>query len=138
MRHAVLEHEELLEIPTSSLAYLGDAIYELYVRERLVLRHKGQSGSLFKESLCYVEQGRQAAGIEHIAPKLTEEELRLVKRSRNHVPASRPRGKDPAEYRKATALEALCAWLWFSGRDDRLEMLLSEIFEFLESEDAHD
>jgi ribonuclease-3 family protein len=138
MRHAVLEREELLEIPTSSLAYLGDAIYELYVRERLVLRHKGQSGPLFKESLCYVEQGRQAAGIEHIVPQLTEEEMALVKRSRNHVPASRPRKKDPAEYRKATALEALCAWLWFSGQDDRLEMLLLEIFEFLESEDAHE
>lgn len=135
MKHAVLSKKDLLELPTSSLAYLGDSIYELYVRERIILRHKGQSGSLFRLSLLYVAAGQQAAAMEYILPELNEEEVAICRRARNHVPASRPKKRDPAEYRKATALEALCAWLWLSGEDERLEDLLEKIFMFLEDQE---
>ncbi len=127
-----LSHEELVQIPVSALAYLGDAVYELYVRERLLKQAGCQSGSLFKASLKFVEAKGQAAILDYLLPELTEEERDVSRRARNHVPHSRPRNSDPLSYRKASALEALCAWLWLGGQKERLEELLERAFAYIE------
>ena len=122
------------EIPVSSLAYLGDAVYELAVRDRILATCAGQAHMLFRLSLRYVEASAQAAALDFIYPQLTEEEQALCRRARNHVPKSRPRKQDPLAYRKATALEALCAWLYLQGAEDRLGEILEACFHYLEED----
>lgn len=122
---------DIQEIPISSLAYLGDAVYELAVRQQLLQQQTGQARGLFRLSLQYVEAGAQALALDYIYPQLSEEEQALCRRARNHVPNSRPRKQDPLAYRKATALEALCAWLYLRGQDERLAQVLQLCLDYL-------
>lgn len=125
--------EDVQEIPISSLAYLGDAVYELAVRDRILHSQAGQAHGLFRLSLHYVEAGAQAEAMDFLYPQLTADEQALCRRARNHVPNSRPRKQDPLAYRKATALEALCAWLYLQEEEDRLAQLLHLCFTCLEA-----
>lgn len=117
----------------SALAYLGDAIYEQAVRERIVLASDCVAEALFRRSLRYVAADAQAKAMEGIFEKLSEEEQVLCRRARNHTPHSRPRNQDPRDYRKATALEALCAWLYLQGKAERLKEILQLCFAILEA-----
>lgn len=116
------------------MAYLGDAIYEQAVRERIVLETDGVADSLFRRSLRYVTADAQAKAMDGISAELSEEEQLLCRRARNHTPHSRPRNQDPLDYRKATALEALCAWLYLQGKTERLQEVLQRCFAILEAE----
>lgn len=129
---------ELLEVPLSSLAYVGDAVYELAVRERLLRRAKSSSRKLYLEAIHFVEAGAQARALKALQPELTEEETALCRRARNHSPGSRPRHADPKDYRYATALEALCGWLWLKGDHARLEYLLTRILLFCEAPEGRE
>ena len=129
-----LHNSDVQAIPVSSLAYLGDAVYELAVRDRILHSQAGQAHGLFRLSLRYVEAGAQAEAMDFLYPQLSPDEQALCRRARNHVPNSRPRKQDPLAYRKATALEALCAWLYLQGEQARLDQLLHLCFEYLEGD----
>lgn len=131
---SALSKNELLEIPVSTLAYVGDAVYELAVRRHILNRPGVPSGKLFKESVRYVEASAQARGMRGLFDELDGEEQALCKRARNHAPHSRPKHADPADYRQATALEALLGWLWLQGKDERLKWIVEKIFDRLEEE----
>lgn len=113
------------QMKTADLAYLGDAVIELWVRERLL--HKGVCGSgrLNKAALCYVKATAQAQAVTHLLPLLTEEEHSVWKRGRNSHCGSVPKSANVAEYRAATGLEVLCGWLRLSGRQERIGELLT-------------
>lgn len=127
-----LSISDILEIPVSTLAYVGDAVYELAVRRHLLNRPGVQSGTLFREAMRYVEASAQSRVMRDIFDELSEDEQALCKRARNHVPHSRPKKADPADYRRATALEALFGWLWLQGKDERLKWIAERIFDILE------
>lgn len=124
-----LSHAEILELPISTLAYLGDAVYELYVRRHLLLSGHVNvpSHHLYLASLAYVSAEAQAKILRLLEPFLTPAEAELCRRARNHVPLSRPRHADPMEYRLATALEALLGELYCSGQTARLDELMKHI-----------
>ena len=105
-----------------TLAYLGDGVFEILVREKLVLRHNAPNGKLHKEAKGYVSAKAQSRIADMIQTELTEEELHIYKRGRNanSVP---PKNADPAEYSKATGLEALFGYLYLAGETARLEYL---------------
>lgn len=109
----------------ASLAYLGDCVFELYVREYLV---KKQTARPSVESLKYVTAHVQSEVIEKVLPMLTEEEEREYKRGRNLGHTNVPKSSTPSEYRRATGLEALFGWLYLSGRHDRLRELFDVAF----------
>ena len=119
------------EVSAEALAYLGDCVFELYVREYLVKKHT-QRPSV--ESLKYVTAHVQSEVIEKILPLLTEEEEHEFKRGRNLGHSSVPKSSTPSEYRRATGLEALFGWLYLSGKHERLR----ELFDFAFAESAEE
>ena len=104
------------------LAYLGDAIYDFYVRERLV-RGGERIHVLHKRAIQTVCAHAQAEALERIEALLTDEERGVVRRARN-ARQTPPRSADPAEYHRATALEALIGYLYLTNQRARMEALI--------------
>ena len=118
------------ELTTPALAYLGDAVIELYVRERLVGAGDSTSASLNQKSLDYVRAGAQARAMQKILPLLSDEEQAIFRRGRNMGHGNVPKGATVAEYRNATGMEVLAGYLHLSGEQERLCELLGAAFEF--------
>lgn len=123
-----LSKDELNALSANNLAYLGDCVYELYVREYLVKKNVSRASV---ESLKYVTAHVQSGVVEKILPLLTPEEEDAYRRGRNLGHTNTPKSSTVAEYRRATGLEALFGWLYLGGRHDRLR----ELFELAFSED---
>ncbi len=111
---------------TTALAYLGDALYEVFVRERVVRRGIAHADRLHREAVTYVCAEGQARAIRHMLPSLTEEEEALVRRARNRRSAARPRHADAVTYKWATAFEALIGFLYLDGQTERLAEVLEQ------------
>ncbi len=105
------------------LAYLGDAVIELMVRERLVSQSIAGVGKLNELSRKYVKASNQSQAIQNILPLLSEKESDVYRRARNNSKISSPKSATTAEYRSATGLEALFAYLYLSGQTKRLNNL---------------
>lgn len=127
--HLSQEREELLNMSSLGLAYLGDAVFEVMVRGWLCLHGKLTPGKLHRAALAYVAAPKQAAMTQKLLPLLTEEELRIFKRGRNASPHSLPKAATRQEYQTATALEALFGWLYLQGRTERLNVLFETMME---------
>ena len=103
-----------------ALAYLGDAVYELIVRKRVLQKGNRQVEKLHKESTGYVNAGAQAELMMKIENLLTDEEKAVYKRGRNANAHAAPKNQDVIAYRKATGFEALIGWLYLKGEYDRI------------------
>ncbi|MBO4283027.1 MAG: ribonuclease III [Clostridia bacterium] len=109
------------------LAFLGDAIFSHAVRAALVGRGFSHAKDLNRLSLAYVTAEAQSEGFLLIEPSLTENERALAKRAENSKHLNRPRHASPADYRRATALEALFGMLEVTGQNDRLKELTDRV-----------
>ena len=105
-----------------ALAFVGDGVYEMMVRERLVCLANRPPRELHKEAVSMVRAEAQAAATEIILPLLTEKELAVYKRGRN---AHTTRNSD--EYHRATGLETLFGYLYLNGEIDRVRCLFDTI-----------
>lgn len=114
---------------TTALAFLGDAIYEAYVRAELINTVKGDAGRLHKEAVKFVRADAQAQAMKKLFGKLSEEETALVKRARNKKSSACPKNTDPVIYRWATAFEAFIAYLYLSGNKERMREIIKEAME---------
>ena len=113
-------------IPGSlELAYLGDVVFELYVRSALVAQG-GRMKQLHKQAIGKVCAHAQAQSLKLIESDLSEEERAVVRRARN-AKQNPPRNADPAEYHTATGLEALVGFLYYYGRSDRLDEVMNRL-----------
>ena len=110
-----------------ALAYLGDAVYSLYVRRRLVTMGVSHAGDLNRLSLSFVTAPRQAALAKRLLPLLSEEETGIYRRAFNHKGLSRPAHASYGEYRAATGFEAVLGALSYASEEKRLSYLLDEI-----------
>ena len=110
-------------VSTAALAYLGDAVLELLVRERLVAAGYASSKALNAKALDYVRAAAQAQAMERLAPHLTEEEAGAFRRGRNIGHTNPPKRATVAEYRNATGMEALFGYLQITERQDRIRAL---------------
>ena len=120
---------DLREVPVSVLAYIGDAVYELYVRMHSCRDCLGKSGQLHRRSVSKVKAQAQAQAVQKLLPLLGEDELTIYRRGRNSQPSSRSRHADPADYQMATGLEALIGYLALRNDDQRLDDLMTRILE---------
>lgn len=108
-----------------TLAFLGDAVYSLLVRNMLALSVNKPTGKLHKESVTYVNAAFQSKMIKELLPFLTESETAVFKRGRNAHSSHSPKNQTDADYRYATGLEALYGYLYLCGNTERIK----EIFE---------
>lgn len=113
------------EMSAAALAYLGDSVIELLVREKLVNDGFSDSGNLNRESLKYVKAGAQAAAMRRILPSLSEEEEQVFKRGRNMSGGNVPKSATMSEYRTATGMEVLFGYLHVTGKQERLRELFA-------------
>lgn len=107
------------------LAYLGDAVFEIYVRESLV-RRGGRMKTLHRAAVDKVCAHAQAGHLQRISGLLTEEEAAVVRRARN-AKQTPSRHADRAEYHSATGFEALIGYLYYNGRGQRLNELMAVV-----------
>ena len=121
-----LSEEKTKAISPVTLAFVGDAVYTLYVREKLVAEHDFSTGTLQKLSSSEVSAHGQNILLEKILPLLSEEELAVFKRGRNAKKPTRSKNATVAEYNNSTGFEALLGYLYLTGNYQRIEELLSE------------
>ena len=117
------------------MAFIGDAVYGLLVRQRLVLKANQPVSALHKKSVHYVNASAQARGADAIFPLFTEEEQTIYKSGRIAEFNSVPKNANVADYHKATGLEALFGFLYFSNNHERIAYLFDLIWDTIEAED---
>jgi ribonuclease-3 family protein len=118
--------EEALRMGAVALAYLGDAVYELYVRKYLVDTGGARANSLHRAAVRFVNAGAQAAVIKALLDDeygfaLTDDERALVRRARNRKGGAKPKNADPMDYKWATAFEALLGYYYLTEQTRKLE-----------------
>ncbi len=111
------------------LAYLGDTVYEYYVRRFLIEKKIANVNDLQKNSVNYVSAKNQARFLEELLNDnyFSEEELDIIRRARNHKGTSHPKNCDILTYKHATALEALIGYLKLEEKEDRIESIMDKI-----------
>lgn len=112
-----------------SLAYLGDAVYELYIRKYLLNKGIYKVENLNKEAIKYVSAKGQSNLLNYLLEnkKLTDDEINIVKRGRNYKRASHPRNTDIITYKKSTGFEALLGYHYINNNIERVEELIKEV-----------
>ena len=113
----------LREMSTPALAYLGDCVIELCVREHLVSSGLSTSRNLNKEALNYVRAAAQAEAMKKLFPLLTEEEEAFFRRGRNIGHTNVPKNATVSDYRTATGMEVLFGYLHVSHQKERIHKL---------------
>ncbi len=124
------------EVSREALAYLGDCVIELLVREHLVGLGISGSGNLNRASLAFVKASAQCKAMQNILPMLTEEETAIYKRGRNMSSGNVPKSATMAEYRTATGMEALFGYLHLQGDRERMLKLFRAAYLENASEEA--
>ena len=108
-----------------AMAYLGDAVVELLVRERLVKKGLCDSSGLNREAVKYVKATSQSDAVERVFPMLTEEEQSLYRRGRNAGHGKNtPKSASVIEYGRATGFETIFGALWLKGETRRAKELI--------------
>ena len=122
------------------LAYIGDAYYEMVVRTYVVSEGNMQVEKLHKKVTGIVKASSQAAIARYYidTDEFTDDELAVFKRGRNSKSHTMPKNAEPADYRRATGLEAVIGYLYLEGQNKRAEELILRGIEYLAETDAKD
>jgi len=110
-----------------TLAYIGDAIYEVYIREHLINQGITKVDKLHKEAIKYTSATGQKTALNKIIDLLTEDEISVFKRGRNSNTDRKPKNTNLATYKQATGFEALIGHLYLNKEIKRLEELIDII-----------
>ena len=121
----IISEEKAKSLSSIVLAFVGDAVYSLFVRERLAIESTAKTGELNKLSSDVVCARAQAKKIHQILPLLTEEEEGVYRRARNAKKGAKAKNASVVEYNKSTGFEAVVGYLYLTGRYERLEALLN-------------
>ncbi|MBP5342975.1 ribonuclease III [bacterium] len=116
-----------------TLAYIGDAIYELKIREYLLTVHYTKVNDLHKHAINYTSAISQSKALDYIMPNLTDEEIEIYKRGRNTGGTHKPKNASLNEYRKATGFEALIGYLYLNKNEERLAYIIDSSIDFINS-----
>jgi len=119
MQHKANEYSPL------ALAYIGDGVYEMFIRTYVLNKGNAPVNKLHKASRELVRAGTQAKIYHIIEPELSEQEKDVLRRGRNAKSISTPKNADMIEYRHATGLEALIGYLYLQGNIERISELIN-------------
>lgn len=124
-----LSEKEIQMLNPLVLAYVGDGVYEMFVRSFIIGNTKLQAAELHKQSIKYVKASAQSSHLELVRETLTEEELNIVRRGRNSKAHHLPKNANVMDYRRATAFEALIGYLYLMKRYDRLVEIIGLVLK---------
>lgn len=122
--HMDLDAQDASLYSPLTLAYIGDAVYELVIRTKVVSESRSQVNKLHKRSSHFVKAGTQAKIINLLMDELSGDEINIYKRGRNAKSYTVAKNASMAEYRMATGFEALIGYLYLSGNSERMEELI--------------
>jgi ribonuclease III family protein len=133
----MLDYENTVDakqLNSLALAYMGDAIYETYVRRHLLYSGKVRPNQLHRTGTTYVSAKAQCQILFHMMDRemLDKEELAVVMRGRNAKSGTVPKNTDVQTYHYSTAFEALMGYLYLTGKKERLEELISMAFNYVD------
>lgn len=119
----------VLEINVLVLAYIGDTVYENYVRHFLVNQGYGNVDKLQSESINFVSAKNQAKILQNLVDKdfFSEDEMSVIRRARNYKSSRHPKNCDIVTYKHATALEAVIGYLDLIGKNDRIDAIMNYV-----------
>ena len=122
---------DIREYNIKTLAYIGDAVYELYVREYLVKNSREVANKLHRKTIKYVSAKAQEYIMNNIYELLTQEEKEIYKRGRNASSNTVPKNTDVVVYKKATGFEAVIGYLYFTKQKRRLDDIIRESIKII-------
>ncbi|WP_095895923.1 Mini-ribonuclease 3 [Clostridioides difficile] len=128
-----MEKTELVTMSPLVLAYLGDTVYETYIREYLIRQNTQKKvNDLHKLAIKYVKAKAQATIIHEIEIELTEEESKIYKRGRNQKSNTSTKNADIIDYKHATGFEALVGYLYLNNEIERLQYIINKGIKIIE------
>jgi len=119
-----LTEDEVKMMNAMKLAYIGDAVYEVYIRTYVMNNYRANVNNLNRKAVSFVKAGAQARIVEYLKPYLSESEWAVVMRGRNHKVTTASKNADIKDYKMATGFEALIGQLYLKGEKERLEELI--------------
>lgn len=129
-----MTEEQVLQMKPLVQAYIGDCVYELYVREHLLAGQYGDVNRLHKKAIRYVKAQAQARILYALEPELTPREADVARRGRNAHVHTVPKNAEIADYHAATGFEALIGYLHLTEQRERLAHILRRATEIGEAE----
>lgn len=120
-----MEEKVARQLSPQVLAFVGDGVYSLYIRQKIVLEDNLQGKDLHLQVINYVKAAGQSNFIEKLLPKLNDIEMSVFKRARNYKSLSQSKNSNIIDYRRATGLEALLGYLYLIGEEKRLNEILA-------------
>lgn len=112
-----------------SLAFIGDAVYELFIRKYILSKGEARVKDLHKDTVRLVNADFQADMTDVLLPHLREDEISVFKRGRNAHAGHTPKNKSEAQYHKSTGFEALVGYLYLKKDFERLDFIFSEVLK---------
>lgn len=122
-------HRDVRELSPVALAFVGDGVYEVLVRQRLVTETRLPPAKLHGRAVRFVSAAGQSRILEFLFPMLTEEEQAVVQRGKNSSKASVAKHATVQQYRASTAFEALIGWLYLQYQQERILQLFEMIWQ---------
>lgn len=132
----MLEHKvDYKQLNSLALAYMGDAVYDVFIRQHLLESGKTKPHKLHMEATRYVSAKAQASILKKMVEEnfLTEEELVIMKRGRNAKSGTIPKNTDVQTYRHSTAFEAVIGWIYLANDTKRLNEIIGEAIKKIEA-----
>ena len=125
--------DEVRQMQPSVLAFIGDAVFNLFIRERLVIKEKGTSHKLHVLSTEYVKAASQSKISKVLMDTFTEEETYIFRRGRNTKSTTIPKNAEVQDYKYATGFEALLGYLYLTKQTERLYKLMEQAADIIEA-----
>ena len=120
------------EVNVKTLAYIGDVVYELYIREHVIENSREQVNKLHKKTIKYVSAKAQAKVVANLENQLTGEEKDIIRRGRNAEANTVPTNTAVVTYKRATGFEALIGFLYLEKREERLKDIIEKSIKVIE------
>ncbi len=124
-----IENIDIQTVSAQTLAFIGDAVYNVYIRTYLTSQSTAKAGALHKQSIKYVSARGQAHTIDMLIDSLTEDEILVYKRGRNTNIATVSKNVDVVEYKKATGFECLIGYLYVTKNKKRLDEIIKRCID---------
>lgn len=133
-----LTADEIKMMNGLKLAYIGDAVYEVYIRTYVMNNYRFNVNEMNKKAVGFVKASAQARIVEHLKPHLADDEWAVVMRGRNQKVSTPAKNANIKDYKMATGFEALIGLLYLKRETDRLETLIVKGIEYIDREVKHD
>lgn len=131
-----MDDQDVRQMNALVLAYIGDSVYDMYVRTYIVHKQRGMVNELNKLAVGFVKAGSQAFAVRALDAFFTEEEKGMIRRGRNQKSISVPRNANMSEYRYATGFESMLGTLFLKGEKDRIQDIVVEAIHAIENREA--